>query len=61
MGGVGREMHTKFWWEDLKERDQQEDLDPGRRIILKCISKKQDVKVWTGFIWLRIGTSGRLL
>jgi hypothetical protein len=25
------------------------------KIILKWISKKLDVSVWTGFIWLRIG------
>jgi hypothetical protein len=30
------------------------------RIILKLISKKWDRKVWTGLIWLRIGT-GRVL
>jgi len=30
-------------------------------IILKWILQKQDIKVWTGFIWLRIGTSGWLL
>jgi hypothetical protein len=28
-------------------------------IILKQILKKQLLKVWNGFIWLRIGTSGR--
>jgi hypothetical protein len=27
-------------------------------IILKLISKKEDVKVWTGFNSLRIGSSG---
>jgi hypothetical protein len=30
------------------------------KIILKWISKKLDVSVWTGFIWLRIGTAERL-
>jgi hypothetical protein len=25
------------------------------------IEKKQAVRIWTGFIWLRIGSSGRLL
>jgi hypothetical protein len=28
------------------------------RIILKCISKKWDVRAWTGFILLGIGTDG---
>jgi hypothetical protein len=35
-----REMHTGFWYNDLKERDHLEDLDIGGRIILKCILKK---------------------
>jgi hypothetical protein len=26
-------------------------------IILKRILKKQDMKMWTGFVWLRIGIS----
>jgi hypothetical protein len=37
------------------------DLGVDRRIILKSISGKQGGKVWTGFIWLRIGTSCRFL
>jgi hypothetical protein len=40
------------------ERDWEEDLDTGRRIILKLILKKYDGVVWTGFIWLRLGTGG---
>jgi hypothetical protein len=31
------------------------------RIILKWILKKYDVRAWTGFIWLRIGTDGGLM
>jgi hypothetical protein len=31
------------------------------RIILKHVLKRYDGVVWTGFIWLRIGTSGSLL
>jgi hypothetical protein len=51
--------NTKFWWENLKERDQ-EDLTADR-ITLKCISKKLYWNVWTGFIWLRVETcKGRL-
>jgi hypothetical protein len=30
-------------------------------IILKLILKKQDEKVWTGLIWLKIGTYDELL
>jgi hypothetical protein len=35
-------------------------VDVGGRIILKWILDKKDRVVWTGFIWLRIGTSGGL-
>jgi hypothetical protein len=28
-------MHIGFWWERQKERDHWEDLDVGKRIILK--------------------------
>jgi hypothetical protein len=38
-----------------------EDLDIGGIIILRWILKGQDRMVWTGLIWLRIGTSGGLL
>jgi hypothetical protein len=34
--------------------------DPGvdERIILRRIFRKWDVRVWTGAIWIRIGTCG---
>jgi hypothetical protein len=31
------------------------DIGIGGRIILKWTSKEQNISVWTGFIWLRIG------
>jgi hypothetical protein len=31
------------------------------RIILRWILEREDGVVWTGLIWLRIGTSGGLL
>jgi hypothetical protein len=31
------------------------------RIILKRILRKQDVSMWTGFIWLRAGSSDEFL
>jgi hypothetical protein len=55
------ETHTGFWSENLKESDNFEDVDVDGRIILEWILGKQGKKVWTGFIWLRIGTSGALL
>jgi hypothetical protein len=36
-------------------------LGVGGSIILEWILGKQDVKVWTRFNWLRLGTSGGLL
>jgi hypothetical protein len=30
-------------------------------IVLRWILEKLDGMIWTGFIWLRIGTSGKLL
>jgi hypothetical protein len=46
-------MHTRFWSENLMEKDHSEDLCVDGRIILECILGKQDRKVWTGCIWLR--------
>jgi hypothetical protein len=42
-------MHGKFCSENLKGRDQWEDLGVDGRIILKCNLKKYDVRVCTGF------------
>jgi hypothetical protein len=47
--------------ENLKGIHHSEDLDIGGKIILEWILGKEGGKVWTGFIWLRIRTSGRLL
>jgi len=53
-------MNTKFWSENLKGSDHSEDLGVDRRIILEYILRKYGRKVWTGFIWLRKWTSGRI-
>jgi len=41
-----------------KERDHWGDLGVDRWIILRWISWKLDVGIWTGLGWPRIGTSG---
>jgi hypothetical protein len=55
--GTG-ELHTGFWWGDLRERDHSEELGIDGRTILKWIFKRWDGESWTGLIWLRIGTGG---
>jgi len=52
------EMYTGFWWGNLRERDQLEDLGPNGRIILRWIFRKWNMRVWTGTSWLGIGTVG---
>jgi len=56
---MGRtEMYAGFWWGNLRERDRFEDPGVDGRIISRWIFRKWDVGVWTGWIWLRIGTGG---
>jgi hypothetical protein len=54
-------VHTKLWYENLKERGDCKNLGVDGRIILKLMIKKWDGRLWTGFICLRIRTSGGLL
>jgi len=54
-------MLTKFVSGNLKGRDHLEDLGVDGKIILERSLRKQSGKIWTGYILLRIGTSGRLL
>jgi hypothetical protein len=50
-----------FRWRIVKGRDHLEDLHTDGKIILKCILKKQSIRLWSKFAWHRIGTSGRFL
>jgi len=43
----GQKKCTQFWWGDLRERNQLEDLCVDDRIILKWKSKKWDGEAWT--------------
>jgi hypothetical protein len=54
-----REVHTGFWWGDLREGDHLGDRGIDGRIILKWILKKWD-GAWTVLSWLRIRTGGEL-
>jgi len=55
------EVHTEFWWGDLREIDHSEDLGVDGRIMIKWIIKNWDAKAWSGLIRLRIGTGDRRL
>jgi hypothetical protein len=61
MHGVRGEVHTGFWWRNLRERDHLEDRGIDGRIILKWISRKWDGGAWAGLILFRIRTDSRLL
>ena len=54
-------MHTGFWWGNLREENHSEDSDLDGKIILKVVFVGLDRRAWTGSIWLRTGTGGRLL
>jgi hypothetical protein len=53
-------MDTLFWRGKLKDRNQFEDLDLGKAIILKWILKKLRWRPWVEINWFRIGTIGEL-
>jgi len=60
MGGTCS-IYTGLWWGNLREGGHLEDPGVEWRIILKWIFRNWDMRAWTGFIWLRIGTgSGHL-
>jgi hypothetical protein len=51
---------VQFWSENLKRKDHMTDPAINERVILKLILQKQNVKMWNGVNWLRIGCNSRL-
>jgi hypothetical protein len=49
---------SRFWWGGVRERDHWGDRDVDGRRILRCIFRKWEGVVGTGWSWLRIGTGG---
>jgi hypothetical protein len=50
-------MYTILSLENLRGRDHSNDQGVDREITLELILRKQSEKMWTGFIWFRMGTS----
>jgi hypothetical protein len=56
---MGRgEVYTGFWWGNLSERGHLEDPGLDGIIVLIWLFKKWDVEGRTGWIWLKMWTSG---
>jgi hypothetical protein len=51
---------TGVWWESPKEKDHLKVLGVDGRMGSKWTLGGLDGRVWSGFIWLRIGTFGGL-
>jgi len=51
-------MYMWSSWGNLRERDHLGDQSIDGRIVLRWISRKWNVGVWTVSSWLRIGTGG---
>jgi len=56
--GERRGIYTGFLVGKLREIDHLQDPGVDGRIILRRIFRKWDVGVWTGSMWLGIGTGG---
>jgi hypothetical protein len=60
-GTCGGEVYTRFWWENLRDRDNLEYPNVDRRIILRWIFRKWDVGVCTGSIRFKMRLVGGIL
>ena len=52
------EMPTRFWWVNLKKRENSQDLGVDGSIILKLVMNTYYGRVWNGFTCLRTYKSG---
>jgi hypothetical protein len=59
--GDEREVHTGFWWENLRQSDNLEGVGVAVRITLTWILRKLIGRAWIEFVWRMFGTSGGLL
>jgi hypothetical protein len=58
MGGARSTLGRDEKCPQYSGRDHPKDLGVDGNIKLRRILRKQGGNVWTGFIWLKIGTSG---
>jgi hypothetical protein len=58
--GEIRNTYKNSDWKRPRRTDYSEDMSLDGRTILKWIIRKQLCRVWTGFIWLRTETVGRI-
>jgi hypothetical protein len=47
-------MRKKLWLGSLKTRDRSKNVDVDGRVVVKCILGKEGLRMWIGFVWLRI-------
>jgi hypothetical protein len=52
---------AKLHFENLTRAAHIEDLGISGRVMFKCTLKTDDIRMWTGFILLRIEAGGCLL
>ena len=55
---VRRGWRIRSWWGNRRERDHWGDLGVDGWIILRWVSRRWDVGMWTGLVWPRIETGG---